>query len=374
MPEKILIVDDDVESLKLIGLMLHRQGYEVVAANSGGQALTRVKAETPDLIILDVMMPDMSGYEVCRRIRANPDLRSVPILMFTAKTLIDDKVAGFEAGADDYLTKPTHPAELTARIKTMLARSVPQQTKTTSTHGAVIGILGAKGGIGATTLAVNFAAGCQKTNKRPIVADFNIGSGGVGLLMGITDNSGLMNMLKVPSADIRPSTVDRELVAHASGIRALLNQPLPKEAMQNHPSDSAVATVQAMRSLADVVVLDLGSRYTLLNHRLMGVLDRVIVFFDPSEAGLALGERLIKDLKAESQRRVDAIVLNRTQNQTPIAWHEVENRIGQGLLSIVAYVPDIAQQAAQAHQPIMTVKPNTIFVNQMVKLAEDILA
>ncbi|MBC8171064.1 MAG: response regulator, partial [Anaerolineae bacterium] len=111
MSEKILVVDDDIDSLKLIGLMLQRQGYEVIAANTGGQALARVHNDHPDLIILDVMMPDMNGYEVCKRLRTNPDTQSIPIIMFTAKTLIDDKVAGFEAGADDYLTKPTHPAE-----------------------------------------------------------------------------------------------------------------------------------------------------------------------------------------------------------------------------------------------------------------------
>ncbi|HRF97299.1 MAG TPA: response regulator, partial [Aggregatilineales bacterium] len=107
MPEKILIVDDDVDSLKLIGLMLQRNGYEVIAAHAGNQAITKAVNELPDLIILDVMMPDMNGYDVCRRLRGNPLTQDIPIIMFTAKTLIDDKVAGFEAGADDYLTKPT---------------------------------------------------------------------------------------------------------------------------------------------------------------------------------------------------------------------------------------------------------------------------
>ncbi len=110
MADKILIVDDDIDSLKLIGLMLQRHGYEVVAANAGNQALTKAASEKPSLIILDVMMPDMDGYEVCRRLRLNEETRAIPIIMFTAKTLIDDKVQGFEACADDYLTKPTHPA------------------------------------------------------------------------------------------------------------------------------------------------------------------------------------------------------------------------------------------------------------------------
>src|SRR5690606_35564113 len=123
MSEKILVVDDDVESLKLISLMLKRQGYDVAIANSGSQALAKAGTELPNLIILDVMMMDMDGYEVCRRLRGNPETRPIPIIMFTAKTLIDDKVAGFEAGADDYLTKPTHPAELASRIKAVLARN-----------------------------------------------------------------------------------------------------------------------------------------------------------------------------------------------------------------------------------------------------------
>ncbi|HVU12446.1 MAG TPA: response regulator, partial [Phototrophicaceae bacterium] len=120
MAEKILVVDDDIDSLKLIGLMLQRNGYEVIAANAGNQALTRAASDHPDLIILDIMMPDMNGYEVSRRLRRNPETQNIPIIMFTAKTLIDDKVAGFEAGADDYLTKPTHPAELASRVKAIL--------------------------------------------------------------------------------------------------------------------------------------------------------------------------------------------------------------------------------------------------------------
>src|SRR5207249_2235968 len=87
MAEKILIVDDDIDSLKLIGLMLQRQGYEISAASSGGQAIAKALADSPDLIILDVMMPDMDGYEVCRRLRADANTQSIPIIMFTAKTL-----------------------------------------------------------------------------------------------------------------------------------------------------------------------------------------------------------------------------------------------------------------------------------------------
>src|SRR5512135_511445 len=120
--QKILVVDDDRDSLKLIGLMLQRRGYQISVAQTGAQALVKAENESPDLIILDVMMPDIDGYEVCRRLRVNPQTARLPIIMFTAKTQVTDKVAGFQAGADDYLTKPTQPRELFGHVKAVLAR------------------------------------------------------------------------------------------------------------------------------------------------------------------------------------------------------------------------------------------------------------
>jgi DNA-binding response OmpR family regulator len=101
MSEKILIIDDDLDTLRLVGLMLQRQGYQISAATNGQQGLDKAFEEDPDLILLDVMMPDMDGYEVTRRLRQNPSTMETPILMFTAKTQLDDKVIGFEVGAND---------------------------------------------------------------------------------------------------------------------------------------------------------------------------------------------------------------------------------------------------------------------------------
>ena len=120
MPEKILIVDDDAETLRLIGMMLERQGFVVASLNNGIQAVEIARSEKPDLIVLDVMMPEVDGYEVTRLIRNEPSLMDVPILMFTAKSQVNDKVVGYEAGVDDYLTKPVHPAELVAHIRALL--------------------------------------------------------------------------------------------------------------------------------------------------------------------------------------------------------------------------------------------------------------
>lgn len=116
--------------------------------------------ESPNLVLVDVMMPEMDGYEVTRCLRSDPQTADIPILMFTAKTQLDDKVTGFESGADDYLTKPTHPAELQAHVKALLARSSrwkagPALAEAKPTF--IIGVLAARGGHGVTTLAANLA-------------------------------------------------------------------------------------------------------------------------------------------------------------------------------------------------------------------------
>ena len=119
---QILVVDDDRNLRKIIQTNLELAGYEVTAVPNGADALRAMETMQPDLVVLDVMMPAMDGYEVARRIRARPSITHVPIIMLTAKGEIDDKLAGFEAGVDDYITKPFGPQELLARVRAKIAR------------------------------------------------------------------------------------------------------------------------------------------------------------------------------------------------------------------------------------------------------------
>jgi DNA-binding response OmpR family regulator len=116
---KILAVDDELNILELVKLYLEREGFQVMTASSGGEALAKLTAFGPDLVILDLMLPDMDGFEVCRQVRSKSNL---PVLMLTARKEDVDKIVGLEMGADDYLTKPFNPRELIARIRAILRR------------------------------------------------------------------------------------------------------------------------------------------------------------------------------------------------------------------------------------------------------------
>ncbi len=118
----ILVVDDEEPIQELLRFNLEKEGYKVCVAKDGQEALERVEKEQPDLLVLDVMLPGMSGVEVCRRLRLIPKYQQTPIIMLTAKGEEIDKVLGLELGADDYMTKPFSPRELLARIKACLRR------------------------------------------------------------------------------------------------------------------------------------------------------------------------------------------------------------------------------------------------------------
>jgi DNA-binding response OmpR family regulator len=122
MAKKILIVEDEADILKLVRLYLEKEGYRTLTATTGIEGLKQVKAEHPDLVILDLMLAEMDGLEVCKRIRADPKTAMLPIIMLTAKAEESDTIIGLELGADDYVTKPFSPKALLARIKALFRR------------------------------------------------------------------------------------------------------------------------------------------------------------------------------------------------------------------------------------------------------------
>jgi two-component system phosphate regulon response regulator PhoB len=124
--ERILVVDDEPDLLELVRVNLDQAGYEVRTAASGREALDQLRASPPDLVVLDLMLPDLSGTEICRQLRADPKFAGLPVIMLTAKADEVDRVVGLELGADDYVTKPFSPRELSLRVRAVLRRRRPQ--------------------------------------------------------------------------------------------------------------------------------------------------------------------------------------------------------------------------------------------------------
>ena len=234
MAQKLLIVDDEADTLRLVSLMLERQGYEILTAKDGKTALEIVAANKPDLILLDVMMPDMDGFEVAKILRGDPDTETIPIIMFTAKSQVEDKITGLEAGADVYLSKPTQPRELFAQVKAVLSRSQKTRTltppPTPSDRGYTVGVLAAKGGLGVSSMATNLGILIyRQTKANVVVAELRPGHGGISIDLGYLNADAFNRLLEIDPSDITPKAVEMALISHASGIQFLLASPQPKD-------------------------------------------------------------------------------------------------------------------------------------------------
>ena len=373
MAEKVLIIDDDIDTLKLVGLMLERQGYEIVVAGNGTIGLTKAAEEKPELILLDVMMPDLDGYEVTKRLRSDPSLAHIPIIMFTAKTMVDDKVAGFEAGVDDYLTKPTHPAELTAHVKAVLTRTA-QARSAPEEKAEIVGFLGSRSGIGTSTLALNSAIVLQNRGYEVILAEINPGHGSIGLELNIESPAGLSNLLSRSLKDIHLRSVETEIVSHNTGIRLLLSSFHPKETELEQAVPQIEAVVNSLASLCTLLILDLGAGLKPYVKPVLQLCDRILLVVEPIFPSDAMGRAVLQDLETSgiNRNKLNLALINRVPTSLQIPWRKVEEELNIELAGIVSPAPEQAHQASQGGNPVVLSYAESLIGDQIRQLAENI--
>jgi len=378
MSEKILIIDDDLDTLRLVGLMLQRQGYQISAATNGQQGLEKAFDEDPDLILLDVMMPDMDGYEVTRRLRQNPSTLQTPILMFTAKTQLDDKVVGFEVGANDYLTKPTHPSELQARVKTLLARVGERKPVTGSLHdenrGYVIGVLGARGGLGTTTMAMNLGAGLQSRTKADvIVAEMLPGQGALALDVGVTGSKGLVDLLSLTKlSELTRDNVREALVAHGSGVKLLLASDRPRDMHLINQTANYETLVKRLARLGRFVVLDLGVGIQPFAEKILPLCDEVMIVLEGVPNTIIHTKALIDDIAelGTPKKNIKVVLNNRIRSDTQLPSSQVQAKLEHEIISTLTPAPELFVQATRVQTPAILCQPDSLTARQITKLVD----
>ena len=187
MPEHILIVDDEALNLTIVSKFMTREGYDVTVFNNAPEAIKFLETNHVDLIILDVMMPEMDGFEACTKIRENEATSQIPILLLTALSNVEHRIKGFEAGADVFLSKPFEPQELAARSKVLLRRAaIEEKAERKIGYGKIISCYSLKGGVGVSTLAANLAVGLsQLWKEKTALVDMVFYGGHAGLMLNI---------------------------------------------------------------------------------------------------------------------------------------------------------------------------------------------
>ncbi len=379
MSAKILIVDDDLQTLKLVGLVLDRSGYTVAVARSGQQALEKAHAEEPDLVILDIALPDLDGYEITRRLRADPPTADLPILHLTAKTRVEDKVTGFEVGADDYVTKPVHPEELVSRVQALLARSARGQVAQEAPPPDVIGFLGSKGGVGTTTLAVNVAlalVGGPAEDQHVVLAELRSGMATAALQLGFPRRGRIAEVLAQSVGDVDADFIEARLDLHGTGLLVLSGQSEPPGVAQPLLPDYAEVIIQRLGVLSDCVLLDLGVGLDEVNRHVLPRCRHVVVTIEPNTLSLTLAQELLEEMNQSlnvARHKVSLVMINRERSAVSLNKTTIEERLKHRLAGMIPAAPELSFQATKDSNPIVAAAPDSFVAQQYRTVASDLL-
>ncbi|MCB0037033.1 MAG: response regulator [Anaerolineales bacterium] len=250
----IYVVDDDEQLLRMVGWILERGGHQATLISNPVEAVDRLRDGSPDMAILDVMMPGMSGYDLCRQLRLHPETEHLPVMILTARSQEADKQAAEESGANDFLSKPVTSQELLKHVDNLLGHE-EGGTAEIEGNAFIIAVYGLQGGVGRTTLAVNLALSLSAvSNQEVCLVDFSTSGGQTAMHLRLQTQSSWADLLNNHSLDW--PAINDLLISHASGLKLLPSPTLP------HPptrptSDMTQALLALMKQHMQFIVVDL---------------------------------------------------------------------------------------------------------------------
>ena len=373
MAGKVLVVDDDASVQRLLQHTLRQEGFEVVIAGDGAEGFRLWQQENPSLVLLDVTIQQLDGYEVAAKIRAAEGRGThVPIIMLTAERDVQQKVRALRAGADDYLIKPFHPAELLARMKSLIARFAPGETIVgRPPMGRIHAYYGAKGGVGTTTIAINAAIALQGLGRRVCLVDGNLqfGDHRVFLDLGL-DRKSIVDVVSSPTMD---ADLIRSIVqTHDSGVDLLLAPPSP-EAADLITAAHMHQILELLRGQYDYVIVDIDKRLDDVNLMVLDVADTIYAVMT-ADLSCLKNVRLVLETIAHLGYEAGKLklVLNRSNAFTGINVKSAEGALRRPIEHQIVNEYRGAISALNSGDPFMASKADSVLGRSVLDFAKAI--
>ena len=366
MTRRILIIEDDPTAIRLTEYTLKQRGYTILTTCNGLEGLITAQKEEPDLIILDVMLPGIDGYELCKRLRAGSQTAQIPILILSAKTRQEDISTGLRAGANDYLAKPASPSEIISRVESLLSESAVTQSRT-------VAFVSSSKNLGMTTILANLATAIAEREKRVMLIDTvaSQGSGGSQDEVDYPDTGSVI--LETPDSE----STEPSYEVLPSGIRILhIDEDIGHD---DEKSAKQVEIIQKMGLVNDYLLIDVPFKVSNLSRSILSHSSLCIIVSDYRINRIAEIYSMARSLEflGITPERMAAILVDTEGKYSSTSLLSgkpyLEANLGITLAGVVSFDVNMYRLSYLDSQSIVNASPNSQLVRDINTIAQYIL-
>lgn len=375
---RVLLIDDEQFYYKLIQKKLKESNYELEYAKSSTEGLAKIASFDPELMIVDLMLPDMDGFQILERLRRDTKYGSIPVIVITAKDELDQKLKAFELGADDYLVKPFQPEELVARMGILVRRGravqVAQGAVTEKAKNASIYVVHSlRGGLGCSSVVVNLGFAFQKLwGKSTLLVDGVLTAGQIALMLDAKSTATWENLVGITEETLDDSVVSEMMCEHKSGVRYIASPRFPIAA-DTFSNEILKLFLDKLKAQNDFIITDASHDFSDMTINMLSMSDTILLVMAPEMASLrsTMAALEIYDRLGISVEKVK-IILNNNSSNPAIKQAQLEKVLKRPIDFVLPYEAGEVNRALNFGQPFILTNPDLPICLALEKVAYEL--
>lgn len=372
---RVLLIDDEQFYFKLIRKTLKEAEYELEYAQSGSEGLAKIPAFNPELLIVDLKLPEMDGFQILERLRRDTKFGHIPVIVITAQHELSEKLKAFELGADDYLVKPFQPEELVARMGILARRGkalqIAQQLDTKGkTAGALITVHSLRGGLGCSSIVVNLGLAFYKLwGRQTLLVDGVLTAGQVSLMLDAKPSATWENLVGMETENIDDDVIGEMMCSHKSGVRYIASPRYPIAA-DTFSHEVLKIFVDGLKNSNDFILADTSHDFSDMTIHLLSLSSTILLVMAPEMASLrtTMSALEIYDRLGIPLEKVK-IVLNNNSSSPAIKQIQLEKVLKRNFDFVLPFEAGEVNRALNFGQPFILNNPDLPLCLNLEKMA-----
>jgi pilus assembly protein CpaE len=371
---RVLLIDDEQFYFKLLQKALKEAEYQLEYAKSGNEGLAKIPSFEPEMLIVDLKLPELDGFEILQRLRRDPKFSYVPVIVITSKDELSEKLKAFELGADDYLVKPFQPEELVARMGILARRGraiqMVQKDATGISQATIVTVHSLRGGLGCSSIVVNLGLAFHKLwGKQTLLLDSVLTAGQVALLLDAKPTATWENLVGLEPENLDDAVLAEIMCSHKSGIRYMASPRYPIAA-DTFTTEELRLLMEKIKKQNDFVVVDTSHDFSDISIHMLSMSNTVLLVMAPEMASLrtTVSALEIYDRLGISLDKVK-IVLNNNSSNPAIKQAQLEKVLKRPIDFVLPFEAGEVNRALNFGQPFILNNPDLPICLVLEKMA-----